>query len=56
MIWSILLVIGIVLLAYWMRKATKGTPFEHNRACTPRVEQLRHIEDPEAKGKKENLW
>ena len=56
MFWSILLIIGILTLAYWMRKAVKDTPFDESRACTPRIKQLRHMEDPESKAKKENLW
>ncbi len=54
--WSVIFVTGILFLAYWIRRATKDTPFEHNRPCTPRVQQLKHMEDPGAKGKKENLW
>lgn len=56
MLWTILSIGVILLLAYCLRKATKGTPFEHKMACTPRIEQLKHMEDPKYKAKKENLW
>lgn len=56
MFWIIFTIAVILLLAYWLRKAAKGTPFERKMACTPRIEQLRHLEDPEYKAKKENLW
>lgn len=59
MLWTILVLCGIVILAYFLRKAAKGTPFEHSCPCTPRIEQLRWQEkpdDPEAQAKKEQLW
>lgn len=50
--WSIVLVVGILVLAYWIRKAVKGTPFENETSsCTPRIKKLKQLEDTEEKKK-----
>lgn len=30
--WTVILIAGILTLAYWMRKATQGTPYENENA------------------------
>lgn len=51
--WSVVLVAGILILAYWIRKASKGTPFENDSpGGGPDIEQFRHLEEPDEKEKK----
>lgn len=54
--WSILLLLAIAFLALGIKKATRGTPFEHRCPCTPYIEHLRWVENPDSKAKRENLW
>lgn len=56
MLWGVVLICAIALLAWAFRKATKNSPFENTMGCTPRISHLKQLEDPAAKGKKENLW
>ena len=54
--WAILLVGAILVLAWFIRKASKGTPFAHKCPCTPYIEHLRSAEQENAPHKKEDLW
>lgn len=58
MIWIILAIIFIAVLAWGMRKATKGTPFENDCPCAPNVDHLRWLEKGEKRedAKRENMW
>lgn len=59
MIWSLIVIALVLLLAYFIRKAVKGTVFRGKCPCTPYVEHLRWLEgEPESRQikKKENLW
>lgn len=51
-----ILVIGV--LAYAMRRASKGTPFANNCPCTPNIDHLRWVEKGEKREDKirENRW
>ncbi|MDE5831970.1 MAG: hypothetical protein K2H64_03135 [Desulfovibrio sp.] len=52
-------VAAIIVLAVFIRKAVKNTPFEHKCPCAPHVDHLKRIEDADPayeKYKKENLW
>ncbi|MBD5553698.1 MAG: hypothetical protein HDQ44_05105 [Desulfovibrio sp.] len=47
-------IVFIVILAYWLRKATRGTPFKNCMGCTPNINQLAHLErGRQAQGRKE---
>ena len=54
MFWTIVSVVIILGLAWAMRKATINTPFDHQRACTPDIEHLRHLETDEPAVNKKN--
>lgn len=57
MLWVLLCVAAILALAFFLRKAAKGTPFAHKSACAPYLEHLRGLENDAAQvHKKENLW
>lgn len=56
MIWSLLAIAAILILAFYIRKAAKGTPFAHKCPCTPYIEHLRGKERENAPHKQENLW
>lgn len=56
MLWSILVLAVIALLAWSIRRATCGTPFQHCCPCTPYIGHLRWLEGREQKYKKEKLW
>lgn len=43
--WWILGTLAVIALAIAFRLATKNTPFDETRACTPSVKHLRHIEN-----------
>lgn len=55
-IWGILLVAGILGLAFAIRKATRKTPFANNCGCTPNIDHLRWVEKGEKPAKKEERW
>ena len=54
--WAFLLILAIFILAFFIRKATKGTAFAHKCPCTPYIEHLRPIEQKGEGQKKEDLW
>lgn len=56
MIAAILVIAAILILAFFIRKAVKGTPFAHKCPCTPYIEHLRSGEGKPGPHKKENLW
>ena len=56
MIFAVLALTAICVLAFFIRKAVKGTPFAHKCPCTPYIEHLRSLENADAPHKKEDLW
>lgn len=56
MIMAIFIIVAILVLAFFIRKAVKGTPFAHKCPCTPYIEHLRSNEGKANAHKKENLW
>lgn len=59
MLWSFLVIILVVALAWLIQKGAKGTPFAHRCPCTPYVEHLKWREEsdtPPENKKPEQLW
>lgn len=58
MLWWFLGIVAVAILAYAMRKATRGTPFVNSCGCTPNIDHLRWVEKGEKREdkKRENLW
>lgn len=55
--WALISILFILILAIFLRKATRGTPFAHKAGCTPYIEHLRGMEqDSKPEHKQENLW